>query len=142
MRHLFRKRYFYQVKDLNLISLRTAKSKQKSKEVFSLKFSRQTTALSNVKMVLFKNHSQYTWKPRHQRHQNKYEPQFQGYQGNTLSFKSSITKQNFLELPSVLQRKRRKDMTYKSVIFLDCKKLKIVWKKKTTFFKRRVSIIL
>ena len=81
-------------------------------------------------MVLFKNHSQYTWKPRQQQRQNKYEPQFQGYQGNTLSFKSSITKQNFLELPSVLQCKRRKDMTYKFVMLLDRKELKIVWKKK------------
>ena len=31
---------------------------------------------------------------------------------------------------------------YKSIIFLDSTKLKIVWKKITTFFKRRVSIIL
>ena len=30
-------------------------------------------------------------------------PQFQGYQGKDLSFKTSTTKQNFLELPSVLQ---------------------------------------
>ena len=36
----------------------------------------------------------------------RYWPQFQGYRGKTLSFKSSTTKQNFLELPSVLQCKQ------------------------------------
>ena len=29
---------------------------------------------------------------------NKYQPQFQGYRGKTLSFKNSTTKQNVLEL--------------------------------------------
>ena len=57
-------------------------------------------------MVLSKIHSQHTWKPGQQQHQNKYRPQFQGYRGKTLSFKSSTTKQNFLELPSVLQCKQ------------------------------------
>ena len=60
----------------------------------------------NLKIVLSKNHSQDTWKPGQQQHQNKYWPKFQGYQGKTLSFKSSNTKQNFLELTSVLQCKR------------------------------------
>ena len=60
----------------------------------------------NLKIVLSKNHSQDTWKPGQQQHQNKYWPEFQGYQGKTLSFKSSNTKQNFLELTSVLQCKR------------------------------------
>ena len=46
----------------------------------------------NIKMVLSKNHSQHTWKSGQQQHQNKYRPQFQGYQGKTLSFKSSTTK--------------------------------------------------
>ena len=56
---------------------RTAKSKQKSKEVFSA-YDKETTALSkgpllghrqnkgkgqNVKMVLSRSHSQHSWKP-------------------------------------------------------------------------------
>ena len=49
--------------------------------------------------MLSKNYSQDTWKPGQQQHQKKYWPKFQGYQGKTLSFKSSNTKQNLLELP-------------------------------------------
>ena len=60
----------------------------------------------NLKIVLSKNHSQDTWKPGQQQHQKKYWPKFQGYQGKTLSFKSSNTKQNLLELTSMLQCKR------------------------------------
>ena len=56
--------------------------------------------------MLSKNYSQDTWKPGQQQHQKKYWPKFQGYQGKTLSFKSSNTKQNFLELTSMLQFRR------------------------------------
>ena len=54
-------------------------------------------------MALTKNHSlQHAWK-QGQQYQNEYRPQFQGYRRKTLPFKSSTTKQNFLELPSVLR---------------------------------------
>ena len=100
--------------------IRTAKSKQKSKEVFSAMTNKQPPFRrgpllehqqnkgrgQNVKMVLSKNHSRHTWKPGKQQHQNEYWPQFQGYQGKTLSFKSGTTKQNFLDLSSVLQCKQ------------------------------------
>ena len=33
----------------------------------------------NVEMVLSRDHSQHTWKPDQQQHQNKHRPQFQGY---------------------------------------------------------------
>ena len=39
------------------------------------------------------------WKPGQQQHQNKYWPQFQGYQGKALSSKSSTTKQISLSYP-------------------------------------------
>ena len=91
---------------------RSAKSKQKSKEVFWAN-DKQTTALSkgpllgnqqnkgkrqNVKMVLSKSHSQRTWKPGEQL-TNINIGQFQGYQDKTLSLKSGTTKQNFLSYP-------------------------------------------
>ena len=99
--------------------IRTAKSRLKSKEVFLamtnkqqlfrrgplLRHQQNKARGLNFKMVLSKNHSQHTWKPC-QQHQNKYRPQFEGYRGKSLSFKSSTTKQNFPELPSVLQCKQ------------------------------------
>ena len=66
--------------------VRIAKSKQKSKEVFSAMTNKQQDFRrgghkqnngrgQNVKMVLSKNHSsQHTWKPGQQYHQNKYWP--------------------------------------------------------------------
>ena len=72
--------------------IRTAKNKQKSKEVFSAMTNKQQPFQrspllghqqnkgrgQNVKMVLSKIHSQHTWKSGQQQHQNKYRPQFQG----------------------------------------------------------------
>ena len=75
--------------------------------------------VQNIKMVLSKNHSQHTWKPAQQQHQNKYRAQFQGYRGKTFSFKSSTTKQNSLELASVLQCKQSAS-TCNSPIFNKC----------------------
>ena len=43
---------------------------------------------------------------------------------------------------SLLKLTKKRKKKHNNIIFLDSTKLKIVWKKITTFFKRRVSIIL
>ena len=87
---------------------RTAKSKQKSKEVFSA-YDKETTALSKGPLL---GHRQNKGKgqnvkkslttfmeTRRTTHQYKCQPQFQGYRDKTLSLKSGTTKQNFLSYP-------------------------------------------
>ena len=122
MRYLLKKHDFYLVKNWSLIS-----SELQKENKYLRKFSRQWQTNNssfeeppywwlghqqnkfrkqNVKIVLSKNHSQHTYNPGQQQHQNRYRSQFQGYQGRTFSFKSSTTKEKFLELPSVLQCKQ------------------------------------
>ena len=106
------------MKDLSLISLKLSKANKNLR-----KFSRQwQTNNSPFEVAPYRDTNQimvggrisrrcspkitHHWKPGQQQHQNKYRPQFHGYRGKTLSFKSSTTKQNFLELPSLLQCKQ------------------------------------
>ena len=61
--------------------------------------------ISLVKMVLFKKHSKHTWNPGQQQHQNNISHSFKDTEVklclsslSSLNVKSSLIKQNFLEL--------------------------------------------
>ena len=86
---------------------RTAKSKQKSKEVFSANDKQQPfrrgpywdTNKIKVRSRMSRWCSPKVTHTRRTTHQYKYRPQFQGYRDKTLSLKSGTTKQNFLSYP-------------------------------------------
>ena len=99
------------LKDLSLISLKLSKANKNLR-----KFSRQWQANNSpFEVAPYRDTNQimvggrisrrcspkitHHWKPGQQQHQNKYRPQFHGYRGKTLSFKSSTTKKTSLSYP-------------------------------------------